>query len=274
MLQRWRRAWRAVCVAAGVVWCAGVLTACGGEADYAQSTPEDVFESARLMVEAGDHERLHELLWTEDPRERAVYLRLGRTLGALADLSEAVAERFPEEVEALREGRGDRGLLAGLLRGGRRGGGGGGRDRIEALVTSIAADPYGFLERSEGRLSVQTISNTQAAILWEGEPVLPPFGMLMVKKDERWYVLPPITNPLVARWRPASDEEYAILGYMCDVITNAATELAAEARRGESASLEALAESAGRKAFVPVTMCALAYSRAVDARRDASRGGE
>ena len=258
-----------------IVWCVLAFTAgCDRGGDYAQPTPEDVFESARAMVQAGDHERLHELLWTDDPRERAVYLRLGRAFGALAELAAAVDEKFPEDVEALRSGNDANGLLGDLLRGaGRRGrnrgDGPSGRDRIQTLLTSLAADPYGFIERSQDRISSEKISHTKAAIMWDGNPVLPPFGMVMTEVDGRWYVVPPITNPLIARWRPATDEEFAILGYLADVVTNTAQELAAETRRGENKSLEGVAESAGEKAFIPASMCVLAYSRAVQARRDA-----
>ncbi|MEL7471836.1 MAG: hypothetical protein AAGK04_00845 [Planctomycetota bacterium] len=251
-----------------IVACLLFLVGCGSEADYAQSSPEELFESARLMVENEDYERLHELLWTDDPRERAVYLRMGQSLGAVGGLAEAVGEAFPKDVEALKRGEGAEGLLGSLL-GGRRGAGGrggGGRAFFRNVMSAMVSDPYGFLERSEGRLSAAVLSDTRAAVLWDGEGVLPPLGVLLREEGGFWYVEPPINSPLTLRYRPQSDEEFAILGYLFDCLTSAAEELEAEVRRGRYRSIEDLAQQAGRKSFVPVGMCFFAYMQALEAR--------
>lgn len=258
-----------------VVILALLLAGCGRGGDYAQQSPEDVFASARAMIENEEHQRLHELLWTDDPRERAVFLRVGRLLGALADLGEAVGERFPDEVDELIESETD---LGGLFAPGRRGQrrGDAARERFDTLLRTIVADPYGALANSEGRLSAQLLSDTTAAVLWDGEGVLPPFGLVMRQVDGRWYLVPPTQNPFIARWRPRSDEEFAILGYLADVLTNAADELASEVRAGERRSLNDVVSAAGQKAFVPASMCVYAYAQAIEARdrEPADAGGE
>ena len=49
------------------------------------------------------------------------------------------------------------------------------------------ADPYGWIAKSEGRLTVQTIADDRAAIMWDKKPV---FGVgLMMRLDKgKWFV--------------------------------------------------------------------------------------
>lgn len=241
---------------------------------YDQSTPDAVLVSALQMVEDGEVRRLTDLIHADNDEMRAVLNRAGSLLQSLHTLAEAIQQRFPDEVaemqaraeEQARTG-GVRSLFAGAPRAQRSAGGGppwsvqGGGGFLQPLL----ADPFAWIERNRTRMTViQTADNT-AAIMVDGKPAFG-LGLTMRLEDGRWQVMLPLRLPFISRYMPQTREEWAILASLVEVIDNAVAELAVDVRAGRCRNIEAVAELAGEKAWMPVVMCVMAYNRAMEAR--------
>lgn len=243
---------------------------------YDQSTPQAMVESLAAMIEDGEVGRLHELVYAEDEPMRLALRRLGRLLGELRTLALTVNETFPDDVAALqREARdaAERGEATGLLARlassatGRRANRPGQRSRpgdsINLALRQLLASPYASLDEARERLSAVEVSDDTAGVLWDGQPVLPPFGVAMRRddRDQRWYIVLPLDLPLISRYRPRSQEQWAIAGYLLQAWENAARDLGEKTRTGEIRSLDQLASEAGAMILPPTMMIALAYAK-------------
>ncbi|TVQ31812.1 MAG: hypothetical protein EA376_07415 [Phycisphaeraceae bacterium] len=256
---------------------------------YDQSTPDAVLISALQMVEDGEVGRLTELIHADSDEMRAVLNRVGSLLQRLHVLADEIQTRFPDEVAEMRAkaesaagaNGGMQSLFAGApqrQRGGRGGppwstAGGGG------FLQPLLADPFAWIERNRTRMTViQTADNT-AAIMVDGKPAFG-LGLTMRLEDDRWQVMLPLRLPFISRYMPQTREEWAIVASLVEVIDRAVDELAADVRAGRCRNIEAVAELAGEKAWMPVVMCVMAYNRAMEARERSPgssaspRGGE
>lgn len=273
-----RRVW-ALGLLAVAVLAAGV-TGCGrAEPEYSRSSPEAAIDSAKRMVADGNAERLAELIYAEDEYQRAVLDRFGSMLGHWQDLAAAVAERFPEEVNGLKEqareaaARGEAGsMLGGLLTGQRvprqrrNAGGEGQREAFEASIKQLFADPYGWLEGAESKLDYQYIHDDAVALTWDKRMILPPVGLVMERDSTgQWAVVLPTRLPVVREVMPKTPEEYAIWGSLVRVFDNLAIDLEKDVREGKVATLEDLSRRAGERAFPVAVLVVYAYSRLKDA---------
>lgn len=265
--------WALAAAAAAVV-----LPACGER--YDQSTPEAVIASAHRMVEEGRADRLTDLIYAETPEMREMLRGVGHLLGSLQDLATEVRAAFPEEVEKLRrdaEAAAKRSAATGMLnsvRGRRQSGRANEEDRRRAFdnaIRGIFADPYAWLDANAGRLSVQPMSDDLAAVLLDGQPILPPIGVVLRLDGDKWYVVLPTTAPGISRIMPRTPEAYEILGSLGKVFDSMLAELAEEVRQRKFKSLDDLARAAGEKAFVPAALVFIAYERAMDEARKAER---
>jgi hypothetical protein len=251
---------------------------------YPQDSPDALLVSARKMVQDGQAEKLQELLYAETPQMRRVLVKLGTTLGHVQDLATTINEKFPDEVAALRKqaeeaaaageassllGRAVLGELGG--RGGRRRGGAAGdpdemRASFDRVVKELFADPYGWLARSENRLSTVAMGDDMAAVLWDGKPIFPPLGLGLRESGGKWYVALPTSLPGIANIMPRTDDEYKIWVSVVTVFDRLVIDLTKDVRSGKAKDLRALSELAGEKAFIPVAIGVLAYGKAVEAR--------
>ena len=77
-----------------------VLTGCS-RTDYSQGTPEETIASANKMVEAGDAEKLPNLVYAENPDMRKLLNTLGRMTGHLEELAKEINTRYPQETAEL-----------------------------------------------------------------------------------------------------------------------------------------------------------------------------
>lgn len=248
-----------------------VPAACQRSPEYPQSTPEEVVASAVRMVQDGRPERLARLVHADSREMRIVLQRLETLLGSLQSLAAAVEARFPKEVAELRE-RGVQETAAGL--GGAIAKGAAAvrersresqRDAFESGLRRVLADPYGWISRNAGRLSTVPVSDDSAAVLLDGAPV-PPIGLLLTKDGDRWWIVPPLQLPVVARYVPQTRREWAIVGYMITAANNAVVDLAADVRAGRARELGDVAALAGEKAFLPMAAVAAAYGREMRVR--------
>lgn len=246
---------------------------------YSQATPDDVLQTARLMVEQGDARRLTELIYADSPQMRDLLEHLGQTFQSLADLGIEVNRAFPREVaelraqaeEAARRGEATTfvGRLAGLsnrsVRVGASGEGPDPRDAFNQAAKELMSDPYAWLTRNADRLSTTTMTDDTAAILWDGKPV---FGVGLAMKEEkgRWYVVLPTAVPPVSQIMPRNDAEWEIAHALVQIVDNALTDTAADIREGKAGNLEDVARVLGEKAFITTMMGMVAYGKAVEAR--------
>lgn len=254
----------------------------GGCSRYPQDTPSATLASARKMVQEGHAEKLQQLLYAENPQFRRVLKRLGVLLGHVQDLGRTINEKFPAEVAELRKqaeeaaksgeassliGR----AMMGELGGGRRRGGPSvdpdqTRASIDRFFKELFADPYGWLERSENRLSTVTIADDSAAVLWDEKPIFPPIGLSMREEGGEWYFVLPTNLPGVSNVMPKNDTEYDIWIKLVTVIDKVVIDLEKDVKSGKVKDLRALSEAAGEKAFIPVAIGVVAYGKAVEAR--------
>lgn len=247
---------------------------------YPQDTPESVLASARQMVAEGRAERLTDLIYAENERMRDLLDQVGGLLGSLEDLAAAVQKAYPEEIAKLRtdaeeaakngEATGFLQRMAGQMvqprRRGRNQPPGGDPDEarrtFDNAMKELFADPYGWLQRSEERLSVQTIADDTAAILWDGKPIFG-VGLMMKQEGGKWYVVLPGVSGVL----PKKDEGWEILGAVVQVFDQLFVDLAADVKSGKCKRLDDLAHAAGEKAFLPAVMVFFAYGKYMEAER-------
>ncbi|HZW09483.1 MAG TPA: hypothetical protein VFF69_06225, partial [Phycisphaerales bacterium] len=143
-----------------------------------------------------------------------------------------------------------------------------GEGRLNKALQAIAADPYTWLTEAEGRLTYTPIDDERMAVLWDGKPVFPPFGLVLRQDQGQWSVALPLASiPWLSRYMPQSPEEYAIWASLIQMADNVVRDLEADVRGGRMQSLDALARRAGEKAFVPMGMGMVAYEQARTDRR-------
>jgi len=232
-------------------------------------SPEAVLDEAMAVVEAGRADRLADLIHAETPEMRAALDALGRLLGDLQDLGETLQSRFPEKVEALRSGGVDPGAAAGgsgfaSMFGGL--GTGAGNRRLAAAL----ADPFGWLQRARGRLSVAPLTDDTAAVQVDGRPAFG-VGLTMMRTEDGWRITPPLHVPPVSTYAPQSPEEWSILTSMILTVDAAVVDVQKSVRRGEARDLGDAARLAGEKAWAPLAMCVVAYQRVMELRAAGSR---
>lgn len=230
------------------------------------------------MVTDGNAEQLSNLIYAEDEYQRAVLNRVGSMLGHWQDLAAAVAERFPEEVQALEaearkaaeEGRSS--SMIGSLLTGQRGprmrrdaDPGAQREAFEASIKGLFADPYGWLADAESKLDYQYIHDDAVALTWDGRMILPPVGLVLERDSTgQWALLLPTRLPMIRDAMPQTPEEYAIWGSLVRVFDNLAIDLTNDVRDGKVATLEDLSRRAGERAFPVAVLVVYAYSRLKD----------
>lgn len=278
-----------------------VLVAAGCEdKGYTQATPDDVLKTARLMVKNGDARRLTDLVHADSPQMRAFLDGLGRTLENLADLGLAVQKRFPTEVAALRteaeqsakSGQGSSyfGRAIGIASMGRRARRDPAvaqetRELFDKVAMEVMADPYAWLTRNEERLRATTdrMPDGLAVIQWDSnpdsdleadwKPIFAPLGLTMKEDRGRWFIVLPTNLPGLDRALPHTPEQWEIMSFLLDACDHALIDLRKDVESGRAAHLDDVARMAGEKAFIPVALIMMSYSKATEEARKAARAG-
>lgn len=277
---------RAVRVAAALLAAAVMMVAgCRREPAYSQATPDDVVQSAKLMVKNGRADRLSDLIYAENADMRALYQKLGRLMRSAQRLAVTLNEKFPKEVAELRakaekaakEGKGSGllGRLTGEARRSARRAATGERpnqgDAMDSAFKQILTDPYAWLDEHSSKLSTLPVNDDMASVLWDNKPVLPPLGLVMKKDAGKWYLVLPTNLPGVSSIMPKTKDEFAIWGSLIRTFDNAFIELDRDVRSGKTRSVDDVARAAGEKAFVPAAIGFIAYGRAVEIRKEEAR---
>jgi hypothetical protein len=283
------------------VCCAVILLAGCDKNPYSQKTPEDVIKTASLMVKNGDVKLLPNLIYAENKDMRACLRRLSSLCENIGLLAIDLQAKFPGEVAKLKadaqqaasEGRSSSilGQLVSQAGGGTVNMGAGQRpqrrrgpqdlnpeqakeqqDEFQASATRLFTDPFGMLEEAEGKLSITPIDNDTVAILYDDKPVLSPIGMTMRKaQDGKWYVVLPTNLPGAKNFLPQNHAEYSIVGSLIRILDNAVIDLRKDVNSGELKDLDDVSRRAGEKAFIPMVSSFFFYSRAIEARNDATK---
>jgi hypothetical protein len=274
-------------VLAAVVAGAILLPGCRDKG-YSQASPDDTLKTARLMVEKGDARRLTDLVYADSPQMRELLNQAGDMLGSLAELGKAVQGAFPEEVARLREeaetaaksGQATSfvGRMVGMssqVRRAARGqdSGPNPQEMFNKMAMELMADPYAWLTRNADRLSTTMMTDDTAAVLWDGQPVLPPLGVALTQKDGKWYFALPSQFPGASRILPKKPEEWEILGYFFAAIDQALVDMTKDVRSGKARRLDDVARMAGEKAFIPAAMIVFAYGKALESERKKGKPG-
>lgn len=255
---------------------------------YPASTPDEMLDSMAAMVAAGEPGRLPELIEVAAPqdevtdRERMadIYIRLGRVLDAAGQLAETAAEQFEPQVAELKSDleRGEVPSLLGSLASSARSGGGfqlgfgggvEGRQQSARAIAALLVDPYRQISEGRNRITTAEIDPDTAALLWDGMPAIPPFGLLVRRQDDGiWKLVPPLQIPMIQRAMPKTESEYQIWGSLLATLENVLVDLESDVRSGRIKSLEAMANKAVESIVVPMGMVMMAYANAVEERED------
>ena len=247
---------------------------------YDRSSPEAVVESLASMIESGEPGRVPELFFAETDPMRQAMARLGRLIDELVLLAQAVQAEMPEEVELLRkdaEEAAERGEATGLLgrfaqgamqqrRSRNRSSGGNPGDAFNLAVRQLLAQPLGSLEDARDRLSAVELTDTTAGLLWDGQPVLPPFGVSMVLDESagEWSIVLPLDLPFVSRYRPRTETQWQIVSYLMRAWENAARDVRLKIEAGEIRTLDQAASEAGAMVMPPTLMIGVAYAKQME----------
>jgi hypothetical protein len=211
----------------GMVMLAVVMAGCEKPPrSYSRSSPEAVVESAVLMVENAEAERLTELVYAENVQMRSLLNQIGKMLGAMEELADAIKEKFPEELAAMRarvEADGGKSIVEMLTAGNGNvnvSGGPGGGGAFREIAMRVFADPYGFLEEHSDRLDVIYIADDTYGVMYDGRGLLEPWGLLVQHKEDGWYLMLPTNLPGARQILPDTEDEFMIWGSLFKTVEN------------------------------------------------------
>ncbi len=255
------------------------LTGCDRKG-YSQATPEDVIKSARAMVEKGEARKLEQLIYADSPEMRQLIKRVGKLCGSLGQLALQINTSFPKEVEEIKKNANSGGVaqLMGEFSNQRN------RrmnpideppanDPFADALKTILADPYGWLRDNSGRLTTIAVDDNTAALMWDGKPMLAPIGMIMKRDQGKWYLVLPTNLPMVSQFMPRTPDEYRVMEMLVASLDNALKDVTKDIQTGKLADLTETARATGEKAFPPVAMVMISYSKVLEARKNAASGG-
>ncbi len=248
-----------------------------------RSTPEGTIEAARWAVQRGDAKRLGGFIYSDSPDMKRLMRRLGVFLGNVQDLGTAIQTKFPSDVAQMRataetaakEGKASSllSLVTNQVRGGRnrRNGPPSGdvRDAFDQALKNIFADPYAWLRESDTRLTTTFLTDDSVALLWDGQPIIPPIGMVLKRDstDGLWYFLLPTNLPGVSNFMPKSKEQFEIFGGLIKVFDQVVIDLKTDVESGRLSSLDQVASKAGEKTFIPAAMTVFAYTKLMESQK-------
>lgn len=259
----------------------GVLGACEKAPAYSQKTPDETIATARLMIERGEAKKLTTLIYADSADMRAFLEKMAVLFTNLQKLADAVQKRFPEEVAEIKKQAEEKGSekISGLIGDVARQANSRRRQwdpkedekrqrGFEEVSKQLFADPYGWLQRGQGRLSTESVTDDMVSLRWDGKAILAPFGVQMRRSiDENWYFVLPLNLPGLQNYLPRNEQEWKIFGSMIAVINNTVVDLRKDVESGRIRTMNDLSRQAGEKAFMPAAMVFVAYSKAMEARK-------
>jgi hypothetical protein len=275
-----RRVWPLIAVLLGLA----LLTACGEDRD----TPEATLASVRKVVQQGRADKLGRFIYADNKDMRRLLNRFGVLLGNVQKLGDAIQQKFPQEVADLKAKAAEaaqNGKATSLLgqmtsqmrqqRGKRTPPDEAQKDAFNDAIKSVFADPYGWVAQSETRLTTEFLTDDSVALLWDGQPVMAPLGMIMKKDaDGKWYFVLPTGLPVISNFMPHTPEQYQIWGSLITVFDKTVIDLTKEVQSGRLRSLEDVSRKAGEMALPPAMIVMLAMGEYDQAKKREANGGK
>ncbi|CAG0999996.1 hypothetical protein PHYC_02811 [Phycisphaerales bacterium] len=251
-----------------------LLPACGSAGP--RDTPEETIAAMKKVVLDGRADRLGDFIYADNPDMRKLLRRTGIMLGNLQKLSASVQAKFPDEVaklkadavQAAKDGKATSFLsqIVGQIGGNnaprRRRASSEDSNKVRAsfddFLKGLMADPYGWAEQAETRLTTAFLTDDSVALLWDEKPVLAPIGLKMQRAvDGEWYIVLP--TGAVGGLMPHTPDQYKIFGSLIATFDNVIIDLATDVESGRVNDLNELSRKAGEKAFLPVAATVFAY---------------
>jgi len=215
------------------------------------------------FVEEGRPDRLAGLIHPESPEMESVLARLGGLLGSVQELAKTLNETFPDEI-AQRLAEADSSNADDAVDQARRVA----RFGLDGqTLASLFADPFAWLRNARDRVTIAYVADDVRAVMIDSKPAFG-VGLTMRKYDDGWRVVLPMSLPGIRKYMPQNLDEWRIVASMVTVVDNAVDDLNKDVRRGRMRNLNEVASSAGEKAWAPLVMTAVAYQKAMAARKD------
>lgn len=250
----------------GLLLVLAILVGCSKPPrEYSRASPDKVVESAVLMVENLETERLTELVYAENVQMRSLLNQVGLALGAMEELGLAVQKQFPAELAEMRaqiEADGGKSIIEQLTGPGRqRGGGPDDGDRFRELAKRIFADPYGWITEHADKLDVIYLADDSYGVMYGGEILLQPWGLLIQQQEDGWYLMLPTNLPGARRILPDTEDEYMLWGSLFKTLENGVRDMTRDVQNGRTTSMNQLGQSAMEKFAIPAVMVMYAWSK-------------
>jgi hypothetical protein len=259
-------------------------------------TPEATIAALRTCVEQGRADKIPNYIYADSANMRKLLTRFGRLLGNLQTLGVAVSAKFPEEVAELRakaeaaakEGKSSS-FLSQMISQQRRGNRGAAvkigtgaqppdkmQDAFNNAMKQLFADPYAWIAQSEQRLTTEFLTDQSVAVLWDGQPVMAPLGMVMKRdlNDGNWYFVLPTNLPGAKSIFPKTDREYEIWGGLVTVFDKMIIDLTKQVNDGQVSSIDDLSFKAGEMAFMPAMITMYAFGQLKDAEKKEAKAAQ
>lgn len=139
------------------------------------------------------------------------------------------------------------------------------------IVKQLLADPYGWLAEGRAKLDTVYIADDTVSLTWDGRPVLPPFGLILVERDGVWRLVPPTSFPGVNRVMPRTPDEWFVWGSMVKTLEHVVIDLEKDVRAGRVRNMTDLADTAVEKAAIPAMLIFFAYGNLMEERAEAGK---
>ena len=141
------------------------------------------------------------------------------------------------------------------------------REIVNGILKQLLADPYRWLEQGRDKIDHVYVSDDIVSLTWEDRPILPPFGLTLIERDGRWFLVPPTSYPGVSMVLPRNDDEWYVWGSMVKTLERVVIDLTKEVRSGSIRNMTDLADSATEKIAIPAMLVFFAYGNLMEERK-------
>lgn len=145
------------------------------------------------------------------------------------------------------------------------------REIVNGIIKQLLADPYRWLAQGRDKIDHVYIADDTVSLTWEGRPLLPPFGLSLIEREGRWFLVPPTSYPGVRLVMPRNADEWFIWGSMVKTLERVVVDLTSDVRSGSVRNMTDLADSAAEKVAIPAMLVFFAYSKMMDERQAEAR---
>ncbi|USN99009.1 MAG: hypothetical protein H6810_12810 [Phycisphaeraceae bacterium] len=135
------------------------------------------------------------------------------------------------------------------------------------ILKQLLADPYRWLAEGRDKLGTTYVTDDTVALTWDDRPVLPPFGLVLVLRGDRWQLVPPTSYPGVKQVMPRNEDEWLVWGSIVKTLDHVVDDLTKDVKSGKVLNMTDLADTAVEKAAIPVMLVVYAYTNLLDERK-------